>query len=119
MDMKVEAVVMIILVMLISMMIVVVMSALLKKAKQAGISNLIKAECVSANQGEIKINLTDISQGVLDVLTQGFTLENFDAKLKWRKRGNKCIYTIVIEGREGDTVVSRESEEIEVPNCPG
>jgi hypothetical protein len=75
--------------------------------------------CADETQGEFEIQLTEIEQGILDVLTQGFALKTVRAKIKWRKKGgNKCVYKIVISGKKGDTELSKDSEEFEIQPCP-
>ncbi len=90
------------------------------KAARITMQRLVKAQCVDKNSGEIDVSITEIDQSILDVLTQGFTLNNFKAKLVWRKVGKKCVYKVkVIYESEGEKRFERESEEeIEIPNCP-
>lgn len=84
---------------------------------------LTKAECVSGNrnQGELDLpNLTEFSDiSWLDVATQGFSLQSNRGKLKWRKRGNKCVYTVerIWTNEQGETL-KQQSEEKEVSPCP-
>lgn len=89
------------------------------KITQRAIDRLVKFECAEGKpSGEFPINLTEITQSILDVLTQGFTLENFRAKVKWRKDGRRCVYTIVVIGTDGNNQITRESEEFTVEPCP-
>ncbi len=87
------------------------------------LDHITKGECVSGskNHGELPIpNLTKFSDiSWLDIATQGFSLETNKGKLRWRKKGNKCFYTIerIWVNEEGKTM-KQESKEEEVSPCP-
>ncbi len=85
------------------------------------IDRLVKQECAgsSTNHGQFDIDLTKISDiSWLDIATQGFSLENFSAKVHWRKAGNKCIYTIEATANIKGQKITKTSPEQTVEPCP-
>ena len=91
------------------------------KAKQRAFERLVKVGCVDGNRGEQEVLVGEISQGVFDVLTQGFSLDTVKAKLVWRKTADGvCKYKLVVTGTDSSGATSsRESQEFEVRGCPG
>ena len=115
----VEAAVLLLLLILIVALIVRVMVKGSGKLTNITINQLVKQECASSstNNGTFDIELGTISQGILDILTQGYSLDQVSAKVKWRKSGRGCKYTIIVKITDGDDTVTRESEEFTVEPC--
>ena len=90
------------------------------KVTGIAVDRLVKMECASAsgNGGEMDVDIGQLSQSVLDILTQGFTLEMVSAKIKWRKTSRGCVYTIEARLNDGEDTVTRESAEMTVASCP-
>jgi len=105
-------------------LIVALLAAVLTKGgnKVTGIAvdRLVKMECASAtgNGGEMDVEIGELSQSMLDILTQGFTLEMVSAKIKWRKTSRGCVYTIEAKLNDGEDTITRESDEVAITSCP-
>ncbi len=116
----IEAAVLLLIVILVVALIVRVMVKGSGKLTNITINQLVKQECASSgtNNGAFDVELGTISQGVLDILTQGYSLDQVSAKVKWRRFGRGCRYTIIVNITDSDDTVTRESEEFTVEPCP-
>ena len=115
------AIVLILLVALITYLISRTGKAAADKVTEIAIDRLVKQECASSsgNNGEFDINLTEISDiSWLDIATHGFSLENFSAIVKWRKRGNRCVFTIEATATVDGKSITKTSDEQTVSPCP-
>ncbi len=90
------------------------------KATQRALGRIVKPGCTGSNRGQEAGELTQLTQSMIDVLTQGFTLETVSAEIVWRKtKKGVCRYKIVTTGQdENGKTSSKESQEFDVPNCP-
>lgn len=94
-----------------------------KKVKGITIARLVKMECASItstnHSGEFDIEIGELSQDIKDILTEGFTLEMVSAKVKWKKRGKKCVYTIEAKLDKDGTEITDSSQEFTVEGTCG
>lgn len=93
------------------------------KATKITLEHLVKAGCAGSSRpvgSETIPNLTEFSDiSWIDIATQGFSLKTNKGKLHWRKRGNRCYYTIerIWTNEEGQTVKQLSTEKLVSP-CP-
>lgn len=91
-----------------------------RKGRERALERIVKVGCTDARSGEQEILLTELEQGVIDVLTQGFTLESNKVKLVWRKTSEGvCKYKIVAPGKDSSGAAgTKETQEFELKHCP-
>lgn len=92
-----------------------------KKVRDIGIERNIKAACAEVTRptGKGKIDIESAKMedlGLIDVLTQGFTLTAVTYKIEWEKiQEGKCRYRYTAtEGKD-----THATEWIDLENCPG
>ena len=114
----IEAIIVAILVALITVLIVAILRSGVGRVVRVTIDNLVKAECAQVTRpvgnGSFDLTVGQIADfGVTDLAGPGFTVTK--TKVKWRKRGDDCFYTITIGGSLDGVTTEKESEESEVP----
>lgn len=75
-----------------------------KAATDVGIKRNVQAACAevtrSIGSGKVAIETAKMEElGLIDVLTQGFTLTSVTYKIEWEKKGKKCRFRYTASDR--------------------
>ncbi len=78
-----------------------------------GIYNQVLQACAesNSNSGQFEISLEELTnQAWLELDQHGLSIDQFDAVVKWRNKGNQCLYKIVATTGTDEESISRTSE---------